>query len=613
MMTRPFPTITRHEWPGFSVERAGAGCECDDGPPRKSFARAGALALAVFLVVVLAPPTQAQSLDQAVADALANNCQKMQPGPFGPELFFLCNPPPGFSTTVGPSGGSVTAQTRQAVTVEERRVLRRLEEKRRKIAKRSDPGSQMASISVQPSPWMPQPLGVQGASFHATMREPPPAETARGPIQITGVEIQEATSHFAIIQIQADQPVASYNTFVLSNPPRLVIDITGALMAESMSRKAAGQGPIIRIRASQYRWKPEPVVRVVLDLTSTLPYHVAGIPKPFRILVGEAVAKAGKAPPAVPSTVTAEQPKFAPGEVAQAPEAEEPLGRTVGLWGAGLYEAFDKNVTTFEPGYDSHKWGFTIGADYPFSERFIAGLAFNYSSEGGDFDNAGGDFTTTSYGGLLYASVLPAPNFFIDAYFEYARKDYSIDRRVSTDVDGIEISGIAAGETNGPEYKVGVNTGYDFFLTNVTIGPRFGFNYKHIDIDAFAERSDPLPTGLELAYDSQSVTSLTTNLGVFASVAISTGWGVLLPQVAAEWVHEFKDPQRTITFRFVQDLAGTPFVFQNDRPDRDYGNVGAGVVAVLPHGFVPFVSYVAQVGYTDQFKQTVAFGLRKEF
>lgn len=109
------------------------------------------------------------------------------------------------------------------------------------------------------------------------------------------------------------------------------------------------------------------------------------------------------------------------------------------------------------------------------------------------------------------------------------------------------------------------------------------------------------------------MTSLTTNLGVFASVAISTDWGILLPQVSAEWVHEFEDDQRTITFRFVEDPGSTLFVFQNDPPDRNYANVGGGVVAVLPGGFLPFVSYVAQVGYEDQFKQTVTFGLRYEF
>ncbi len=218
-------------------------------------------------------------------------------------------------------------------------------------------------------------------------------EIARGPLRVRGVEIQEATATSAIIRIQADQPVASHKTFLLDNPPRLVIDISGALMAESMSRKEAGKGPIKQIRASQYRREPDPVVRVVLDLTSTLPYQVTGIPETFRILVGEAVSKARKVPPPVPPTVTAEQPKFAQEEVTKAPEAEEPWGRNVGVWGLGEYESLNRDVTTFEDGYDSDIWRLTTGVDYQFTEQIVAGLAFDYYNHNGDFDN-GGDFNT---------------------------------------------------------------------------------------------------------------------------------------------------------------------------------------------------------------------------
>ena len=48
-----------------------------------------------------------------------------------------------------------------------------------------------------------------------------------GPLRVTGVEIQEATADSAIIQIHADQEVVKYNTFMLPDPPRIVIDCEG--------------------------------------------------------------------------------------------------------------------------------------------------------------------------------------------------------------------------------------------------------------------------------------------------------------------------------------------------------------------------------------------------
>lgn len=501
MMTRLVLTVAQQERPGFSGERA---CWCDGRPPFKAFARTGVLALATFLVVGLAPPALAGTLDQAVSGALDRNCAPMRatlglglgnstPGlislGFGPNLAQICadlpsgTSGPGFTSGGQLAGGSVTEQTRQAVTFEEIQVLRRLEEERRKMAQGSEFGAHIASLGAEPYPWQ---LGeVMVTSADPTVGAPALAQIAKGPIRVTGIEIQEATPKSAIIRIQADQPVANYKAFLLDNPPRLVIDITGALLTERMPPKQAGKGAIKQIRSSQYRGKPDPVVRLVLDLASTLPYQVVGVPETVRILIGEAVAKAPPQPP----TLTAEKPKFAPGE------AEEPFWRKVGVWGAGLYERFDKDVTTFEPGYDSNKWGFNGGADYPFSDQFIAGLAFNYSRESGAFDNAGGDFTTTSYGGLLYASFFPAPNFFIDGYFQYARNDYSVDRGVSYNFDRsggttliTSVSGIAASDTDGNEFKFGVKAGYDFFLKNFTIGPRVGLNYQHIDIDGFSEK-----------------------------------------------------------------------------------------------------------------------------
>jgi outer membrane autotransporter protein len=100
---------------------------------------------------------------------------------------------------------------------------------------------------------------------------------------------------------------------------------------------------------------------------------------------------------------------------------------------------------------------------------------------------------------------------------------------------------------------------------------------------------------------------------VYGSIAISTGFGVLVPQTTLEYIHEFLDPQRKITFRFIDDLNRTPFRFENDRPDRDYFNLGAGIVLVLARGFSPFLNYRALVGYNDQRSHTVTAGLRVEF
>ena len=96
-------------------------------------------------------------------------------------------------------------------------------------------------------------------------------------------------------------------------------------------------------------------------------------------------------------------------------------------------------------------------------------------------------------------------------------------------------------------------------------------------------------------------------------MAISAGFGVFVPQVSFEWVHEFLNNQRAIYFHFVEDLGQRRFRFQNDPPDRDYFNAGVGLVLVLPNGLSPYVNVSQFFGYSKQSSTTVTAGLRFSF
>jgi outer membrane autotransporter protein len=296
------------------------------------------------------------------------------------------------------------------------------------------------------------------------------------------------------------------------------------------------------------------------------------------------------------------------------PVEERKVQRLIGpinLFISGEYERFNKDVTKFEPGYKTDTGRAAIGADYSFSDSVLIGAAFKYVRDDGQFD-AGGHFNTDSYGPLIHVNFVPVPKFFVDTAFDYTRKNYFISRVVSLNA----VRGALAGDPDGNEYKVGVNSGYDFNFQNITIGPRVGLNYRRTEIDGYRERTrNSALSGIELLYNSQHENSLTSPLGLYGSIAISTGFGILVPQTTLEYVHEFLDPQRRIKFRLAQapNATGSPFSFQNDPPDRNYFNLGAGIVAVLPHGVLPFLNYRALVGYKNQSSHIATVGLRMEF
>ena len=104
---------------------------------------------------------------------------------------------------------------------------------------------------------------------------------------------------------------------------------------------------------------------------------------------------------------------------------------------------------------------------------------------------------------------------------------------------------------------------------------------------------------------------LTTTAGLFASVAINTKWGVLVPQATGEYVHEFLNDQRTVGFQFVDTI--NRLRFQTDEPDRNFFNLGIGAVFVLPGGMSTFVNVRELLGYADRRATNVTVGLRLAF
>lgn len=288
----------------------------------------------------------------------------------------------------------------------------------------------------------------------------------------------------------------------------------------------------------------------------------------------------------------------------------------LGFFATGLIESLNRDVTTFQDGYKSNILGITVGGDYRFSKKLVAGLALSYSNTDGDF-RSGGNFSTNSYGGLLFASYLPTDRTFMQVTAGYTRSNYLVAR--TADVSILNVlsnqsttrSGPASSNSNGDVFNLGLLTGYDHPIGRFTIGPRAGVNYSNTKIGDYGERGR---TGVELKYDDQWINSLQSVLGIYGSAAFNTSFGVLVPQLNADYIHEFANSQRFITVQFAEDFRANPtkFKFQNDVPVRNYFNLGTGLLMVLPNGWQPFVHFRAMVG-NEQFNNYAGtFGLRIE-
>ena len=276
---------------------------------------------------------------------------------------------------------------------------------------------------------------------------------------------------------------------------------------------------------------------------------------------------------------------------------------------SGEYESLDRDVTNFEDGFDSDITRFTAGADFQFTDKILAGLALTYSNHEGDF-TGGGDFDNDSYGFTVFASFLPLEQVFVQATAGYAAKDYDRTRIAFFEMGATAGPGPAKGDYDGDEFSAGIQAGYDYTIGNITIGPRLGFDVVNTDFDSYSETGS---TGLELVFHEADQTSLQSRLGVTGTVALSTSFGVVLPQISVNWVHEFDDDQRTEDFSFVQDTNAISFQYQDEEPDRDFFELAVGVASVLPNGWMPFVEFRALVGHDYLDSYAGSLGFRVEF
>ena len=85
--------------------------------------------------------------------------------------------------------------------------------------------------------------------------------------QLRGVEV-DADHDETVVRIVGDGNFA-YSGFQLEDPPRLVIDLEGAVKTSAEGAMTVSSDLVERVRMAQYRAQPDPVSRVVFDLSST--------------------------------------------------------------------------------------------------------------------------------------------------------------------------------------------------------------------------------------------------------------------------------------------------------------------------------------------------------
>ncbi len=306
-------------------------------------------------------------------------------------------------------------------------------------------------------------------------------------------------------------------------------------------------------------------------------------------------------------------------------EGGSPLGTLaggrLGVFINGDVRFGNRDRTDLVEGFDFNTYGITLGADYRFLETFVAGVSVGYTNNRLDIDGGRGKLDSDGWSGSLYATWyqdFDAHNgIYVDGLLSYGTLGYDQVRAVSYRFQtGTQVDQGLNGDFDSAQWAFSLGGGYRWQRGALSVGPVVRLDYVSASIDGYDETArDPSApgSGWRVHIDDQDIESLTTKLGLDLSYAMSQSWGVVVPQLKLDWVHEFKLDADPVTGYFVEDPTREAFRLEVDRPDRDYFNLGIGAVMQLPHGLSGHVFYRKLLGYDTLSMDSISFGLRMEF
>jgi outer membrane autotransporter protein len=260
-------------------------------------------------------------------------------------------------------------------------------------------------------------------------------------------------------------------------------------------------------------------------------------------------------------------------------------------WGQGFGGHASQDERDDVDGYSANYGGLIVGADRAFGEHWRVGGVFSYSHTAiDDSDSTAGDSTGVNQYGLIgYASYAGSP-WYVNVSGGVSLQHYDTTRLVS--MPGF--SGVAGGSFNGQQYVANAEAGYPLELGSVTVTPLANLMYSYLNQNSYTETGG---NGAALSVGNSHVNSVRSALGAKLEKGFQTSYGVLVPELRVQWIHEYDHAKQTTGASFAGDPTGqTAFTTVGMTPISDFADLSLGVTLVRANNLSLTVRYELQVG-----------------
>jgi outer membrane autotransporter protein len=297
----------------------------------------------------------------------------------------------------------------------------------------------------------------------------------------------------------------------------------------------------------------------------------------------------------------------------------------------------NRDQSTNEDAFDFRAQSVTAGIDYNFGSAVLGG-SVGYDHYRASFDDngsvSGGDVTVGAVSGSLYGAWF-SDQFFVNGIVSYSQPKTTENRNsfyeapAGSPCDKFDSLGCGANESlsgrpAGRYIATGATIGHDSIVHSWNFESSLSLSYRRVDIESFQETDNTPDGGLALAYDGQTIESLRSILGLDISRAISRSFGVVSPSLRLEWHHEFKNDERMLRAKFVEDTALNGgannfdtclscFVIPSDPDNSNFGLAGLGVTMLFANRLQAYAYYETLIGATKLTSNAITLGIRGQF
>ena len=266
---------------------------------------------------------------------------------------------------------------------------------------------------------------------------------------------------------------------------------------------------------------------------------------------------------------------------------------------------FSNASGTSAPSYRNSAGGFLVGADYRLSENFstglFAGYQFNYAKYSGGGSNRG---NSALFG--LYGTYKNEDGYYADSVIGGGYSGFQTRRPIKFST----INRTARANPGTGQFNAAINLGKDWTIDKFVVGPLLGLQYTYAGTSPFTEQG---ADSLDLAVGSQNTSSLRSSLGGRVAYLWDVSKGVtLIPEVRAQWMHEFLNNEATISSS-LDGGSGPSFDYGTSGPYRDSIFGGVGVSAKFGERWTGSLFYNINFGNIDFTNNIISADLNVSF